>query len=187
MTSLTRWTWVWVNSGSWWWTGRPGVLRFMGSQRVRHDSVTEQQHHHHNKMQNACSEVHIQLHELLHIYSPMWQPTTLIHRTFPVKKKAPAYFSQSMLPPATRYLSSWFLSPLVRFFLAVKICVSEDIHCISFCVWLLFSTLIHLAVHIHSMFFFMFGKIPLDKHSTIYLSVLGPWTLRVFPVFYYYE
>ena len=29
--SLTRWTWVWVNSGSWWWTGRPGVLRFMGS------------------------------------------------------------------------------------------------------------------------------------------------------------
>ena len=29
---LTRWTWVWVNSGSWWWTGRPGVLRFMGSQ-----------------------------------------------------------------------------------------------------------------------------------------------------------
>ena len=34
ITSLTRWTWVWVNSGSWWWTGRPGVLRFMGSQRV---------------------------------------------------------------------------------------------------------------------------------------------------------
>ena len=35
------WTWVWVNSGSWWWTGRPGVLRFMGSQRVGHDWVTE--------------------------------------------------------------------------------------------------------------------------------------------------
>ena len=39
--SLTRWTWVSVNSGSWWWTGRPGVLQFMGSQRVRHDWVTE--------------------------------------------------------------------------------------------------------------------------------------------------
>ena len=38
---LTQWTWVWVNSGSWWWTGRPGVLRFTGSQRVRHDWVTE--------------------------------------------------------------------------------------------------------------------------------------------------
>ena len=34
-------TWVWVNSGSWWWTGRPGVLRFMGSQTVWHDWATE--------------------------------------------------------------------------------------------------------------------------------------------------
>ena len=41
MASLTGWTWVWVNSGSWWWTGRPGVLRFMGSQRVGHDWATE--------------------------------------------------------------------------------------------------------------------------------------------------
>ena len=41
MASLTRWTWVWVNSESWWWTGRPGVLQFMGSQRVGHDWVTE--------------------------------------------------------------------------------------------------------------------------------------------------
>ena len=39
--SPTQWTWVWVNSGSWWWTGRPGVLQFMGSQRVRHDWATE--------------------------------------------------------------------------------------------------------------------------------------------------
>ena len=37
----TQWTWVWVDSGSWWWTGRPGVLRFLGLQRVRHDWVTE--------------------------------------------------------------------------------------------------------------------------------------------------
>ena len=37
MASPTRWTWVWVNSGSWWWTGRPGVLQFMGLQRVGHD------------------------------------------------------------------------------------------------------------------------------------------------------
>ena len=41
MVSLTEWTWVWVNSRSWWWTGRPGVLPFMGSQRVRHDWATE--------------------------------------------------------------------------------------------------------------------------------------------------
>ena len=41
IVSLTRWTWVWVHSGSWWWTGRPGVLRFMGLQRVGHDWETE--------------------------------------------------------------------------------------------------------------------------------------------------
>ena len=41
MASLTRWTWVWVNSRSWWWTGRPSMLRFMGSQRVGHDWATE--------------------------------------------------------------------------------------------------------------------------------------------------
>ena len=36
-----QWTWVWVNSGSWWWTERPGVLQIMGTQRVGHDWVTE--------------------------------------------------------------------------------------------------------------------------------------------------
>jgi len=40
MASLTRWTWVWVNSGSWWWTGKPGMLQSMGSQRVGYNWVT---------------------------------------------------------------------------------------------------------------------------------------------------
>ena len=37
----TQWTWVWVDSGSWWWTGGPRVLWFMGLQRVKHDWATE--------------------------------------------------------------------------------------------------------------------------------------------------
>ena len=41
MASPIQWTWVWVNSGRWWWTGRPGMLWFMGSQRVRHDWATD--------------------------------------------------------------------------------------------------------------------------------------------------
>ena len=41
MASSTHWTWIWVDSGSWWWTGRPGVLWFMGSQRVGHNWATE--------------------------------------------------------------------------------------------------------------------------------------------------
>ena len=40
MASPTQWTWVWVNSRSWWWTGRPGVLQSTGLQRVRHNWVT---------------------------------------------------------------------------------------------------------------------------------------------------
>ena len=41
MASPTQWTWVWVNSGSWWWAGRPSVLWFMGSQRIGHNWATE--------------------------------------------------------------------------------------------------------------------------------------------------
>ena len=41
MASLTEWTWVWVSSGSWWWTEMPGVLQSMGLQRVRYDWATE--------------------------------------------------------------------------------------------------------------------------------------------------
>ena len=41
MASPTQWTWVWVDSGSWWWTGEPGMLQSMGSQTVGHDWATE--------------------------------------------------------------------------------------------------------------------------------------------------
>ena len=52
MASLTWWTWVWANSGSWWWTGKPGVLQSMGSQRVGQDWVTEL--YCNNNMINYC-------------------------------------------------------------------------------------------------------------------------------------
>ena len=41
IASPTRWTWFWASSGSWWWTGKPGVLQSMGMQRVGHDWETE--------------------------------------------------------------------------------------------------------------------------------------------------
>ena len=41
IASPTQWTWVWANSGSWWWTGKPGVLQSMGLQRVGHDWASE--------------------------------------------------------------------------------------------------------------------------------------------------
>ena len=41
LASSTQWTWVWASPGSWWWTGRPGILQSMGSQRVGHNWRTE--------------------------------------------------------------------------------------------------------------------------------------------------
>ena len=41
MASSTWWTWVWVDSGSWWWTGKPGMLQSMGSQRVGHKWLSD--------------------------------------------------------------------------------------------------------------------------------------------------
>jgi len=54
MASPTQWTWVWASSGSWWWTGKPGMLQFLGSQRVGHDWVTELQQIHNADTQ--CTE-----------------------------------------------------------------------------------------------------------------------------------
>ena len=51
MASPTRWTWVWANSGSWWWTGRPCMLQSMGSQRVGDNLATEQKQ---QRIYNIC-------------------------------------------------------------------------------------------------------------------------------------
>ena len=45
MASPAQWTWVWASSGSWWWTGKPGVLQSMGSKRVGHDLAAELNSH----------------------------------------------------------------------------------------------------------------------------------------------
>ena len=52
MASPTQWTWVWVSSGSWWRTGKPGVLQSMGSQRVSHNLVTELMYSFRHKITN---------------------------------------------------------------------------------------------------------------------------------------
>ena len=58
MASLTGWTWVWVNSGSWWWTGRPGELQSVGSQRVRQDRVTELKWTEQIVLNNGCTSLY---------------------------------------------------------------------------------------------------------------------------------
>ena len=55
VTSLTQWTCIWASSRSWWWAGKPGVLQSMGSQRVRHNWVTEEQRHKRNETQKHAT------------------------------------------------------------------------------------------------------------------------------------
>ena len=54
MASSTQWTWVWVSSRSWWWTGKPGVLWSMGSQRVGHDWAAELEWNHTFRLMVLC-------------------------------------------------------------------------------------------------------------------------------------
>ena len=64
MASLTQWTWVWVDSGSWWWTGRPGVLQFMGSQSwTRLSDWTDSW---------ACAQIYTSIHKYIYLYSHIW-------------------------------------------------------------------------------------------------------------------
>jgi len=73
MASPNRWSGVWVNSGRWWWTGRPGVLRFMGSQRVGHDWATELN----------WTELIEMVNRLVNIRDSKWEKVELVkHRGF---------------------------------------------------------------------------------------------------------
>ena len=75
MASPTLWMWVWVNSRSCWWTGRPGMLWFMGLQRVRHDWVTElnifeTQHHEFLNEDHSILPFNNYLQMICHVPSP---------------------------------------------------------------------------------------------------------------------
>ena len=72
--SPTQWTWVWANSGSWWWTGKPGVLQSIGLQRVRQDWVTEQQQWSFWSGSTTSSESRIDI----GLVVDFWQPTTIM-------------------------------------------------------------------------------------------------------------
>ena len=92
MASPTQWTWVWASSGSWWWTGRPGVLQFMGSERVGQDWATEQQH--------TCNYFHFSIIEssFLFIYLPLKLAQTHVHWVSHLILCRPLLLLPSVLP-----------------------------------------------------------------------------------------
>ena len=120
IASLTRWTWVWVNSGSWWWTGRPGVLRFMGSQRVGHDWATELNWTDIDTYNNvhACSIAQL----CLTLCNPMdcSPPGSSVHGIFQARILEPTSgndFSTQGLNPPLLYLLHWLADSLLLSYL----------------------------------------------------------------------
>ena len=108
MASPTQWTEVWVDSGSWWWTGRPGVLWFMGSQRVRHDWVTELNWNaqeifvawmdHNGEERNPCSLSTY----YVGFYAEMFMSVTLLRGDTPASLGVRKWWSQNTKPGICR-------------------------------------------------------------------------------------
>ena len=100
--SPTQWTWVWVDSGSWWWTGRPGILRFMGSQRVGHNWATELNWTKRKKM----------MHISMFILTPFM---TLMHRRYFIFPMERAPYDLHAAHGANRVLTSQLCPETWRF------------------------------------------------------------------------
>ena len=81
MASPTQWTWVWVNSGSWWWTGRPGMLQSMGSQRARHSEMRSQV--------SLWSISSVQFSSVAQSCLTLWDPVDCSMPGFPVHHQLP--------------------------------------------------------------------------------------------------
>ena len=99
MASRTQWTWVWVKSESWQWTGRPGMLQSMGLQRVRHDWATELNWVHYNIVKSSFVITHIPLPEpftLLFFHYVFWDFPIVYHQEVTVHTLS--------LPPVWNYI-----------------------------------------------------------------------------------
>ena len=114
MVSLTRWTWVWVNSGSWWWTGRPGVLQSMGSQRVAQDWMAERTENSHDTQftRFPTPQCTVQWH-WIQSQGGATIPTVWTQNTFITRKRDTVPISSHFLffpppPPATTNLLFFF-------------------------------------------------------------------------------
>ena len=112
MLLLTRWTWVWVNSGIWWWTGSPGVLQSMGLQRVRHDWVTELNWTFSLKKKkvNFCNSLGCFL-SLTEGYYLLWWDYCLYINVFPKSPQLPhsgkSPYKGQMNPVKNRFYNFW--------------------------------------------------------------------------------
>ena len=133
MVSLTQWTLVWVDSGSWWWTGRPSVLQFMGSQRVGHDWGTEL-----NWTTSEAPIIHVlALQSVLHIYHFLSQ----------------FFFTTSciLLQPLP-FKTRWFSNISVVLFTAATLCLNAAVRTLD----ILIALNLYLSLYLILQHFFFY-------------------------------
>ena len=107
MASPTQWTWVWVDFRSWWWTGRPGVLWFMGLQRVRHDKQLN------DWLYNIVAGFAIHSHESamgIHVFPVLNSPFHL--PPHPIPQGHPSASALSILSHVSN-LDWWYISHMI--------------------------------------------------------------------------
>ena len=117
MASLTQWTWIWVNSGSWWWTGRPGVLRLTGSQRVGHDWATEL---------NWLTD-HSFICVSVHVFTTPWTEACESSLSFSVSQNLLKFMSTESVMPSNHFVLSHPLLFLPLVFPSIRVFSSESL------------------------------------------------------------
>ena len=154
MASPTWWTWIWVNSGSWWWTARPGVLQSMGLQRVGHDWATEVNWYYLNvniangnrqicdTWNNLATTLGVQGEGLIrHLLSGWLQAYGAVHRTGEVKRKKSCFSREAdeFRFLKSTYLCIWLWQVLVTarriFLVAACRCFSCGMRALSRSMW----------------------------------------------------
>ena len=192
MASLTRCMWVWVRSGSWWWTGRPGVLRFMGSQRVGHDWASELNWTEPYKSLRTIEEVKSRP----RLKVPCKPGTSkIITGSFPIRPRKELYLTKTKWKQksfwkaqqvcAQRYSTQSFTMVLPRDSSTQRKSLGKPRHILSAFRWA--SLVAHLAKNPPAMqqtWVWSLGwEEPLEKGKATYYSILAwriPWTVRGF-------
>ena len=111
MASPTRWTWVWVGSRNWWWTGRPGVLH-MESQRVRHNWATKL-----NWTESVMLSYHLIVCHLLLLLPSVFPSISVFSSKLAFPIRYPKYWSFSFSISPSMNIQGWFFFRIDYFYL----------------------------------------------------------------------
>ena len=154
MASPTLWAWVWVNSGSWWWTGRPGMLRFMGSQSVGHDWAIELNWTECTPEINVTyvNYVVVQSPSCAQLFTTPWTTAYQASLSFIISQSFLKLMSIESVMPSSHLILCCPLLPLCSIFPSVRVFSNESALCIRWPRYWSFTFSISLPMSIQGWF-----------------------------------